>query len=151
MKTTDVNNMNWSQIKIFLNRKTSKFLVITLVLLSVGTTLVSSTNYKTLLSARAQSIATVSMVKEASNPTTPNPYNPSPLKVKAGTTVTWTNNDSTLHTVSSGLPEQGAVGTLFDSSLIAPGKTYTHTFDKPGTFDYSCTLHPFMHGQVIVK
>jgi plastocyanin len=40
---------------------------------------------------------------------------------------------------------------LFDSSLIAPGKTYMHTFDKTGTFDYSCTLHPFMHGQVIVK
>ena len=95
--------------------------------------------------------ATVSIVKGSSSPSITKPYDPSPLTIKTGTSVTWTNNDSTLHTVSSGLPEQGAVGTLFDSSLIAPGKTYKHTFDKTGTFDYSCTLHPFMHGQVIVK
>ncbi|MFL6365485.1 MAG: plastocyanin/azurin family copper-binding protein [Nitrososphaeraceae archaeon] len=40
---------------------------------------------------------------------------------------------------------------MFDSSTISPGKTFTHKFDKAGTFDYSCTLHPFMHGQIIAK
>ena len=99
----------------------------------------------------AQTAASVSIVKGASSPSIAKPYDPSPLTVKSGTSVKWTNNDSTLHTVSSGLPEQGATGTLFDSSLMAPGKTYTHAFEKAGTFDYSCTLHPFMHGQVIVK
>ena len=53
--------------------------------------------------------------------------------------------------MTSGLPEKGDVGTLFDSSLISPGMTFVHVFDKQGTFDYSCTLHPFMHGQIIVK
>ncbi|MFL6338956.1 MAG: plastocyanin/azurin family copper-binding protein, partial [Nitrososphaeraceae archaeon] len=71
--------------------------------------------------------------------------------ITRGIMVVWTNKDSSLHTVTSGLPEQGSVGDLFDSGIISPEETFSYTFDKPGTFDYSCTLHPFMHGQVIVK
>ena len=99
----------------------------------------------------AQTAASVSIVKGSSSPSISKPYDPSPLTVKAGTSVTWTNNDSSIHTVTSGLPEKGDVGTLFDSSLISPGKTFVHIFDKQGSFDYSCTLHPFMHGQINVK
>ena len=99
----------------------------------------------------AQTTTSVSIVQGSSSPTTSKPYDPSPLTVKTGTSVTWTNNDSSIHTVTSGLPENGDVGTLFDSSLINPGMTFVHVFDKQGTFDYSCTLHPFMHGQIIVK
>jgi plastocyanin len=95
--------------------------------------------------------ASVSIVQGSSSPTISKPYDPSPLTVKTDTSVTWTNKDSTIHTVTSGLPENGDVGTLFDSSLINPGNTFVHVFDKQGTFDYSCTLHPFMHGQIIVK
>ena len=95
--------------------------------------------------------ASVSIVQGSSSPTISKPYDPSPLTVKTGTSVTWTNNDSSIHTVTSGLPEKGDVGTLFDSSLINPGNTFVHVFDKQGTFDYSCTLHPFMHGQIVVK
>ena len=95
--------------------------------------------------------ASVSIVQGSSSPTISKPYDPSPLTVKTGTSVTWTNKDSTIHTVTSGLPEKGDVGTLFDSSLINPGNTFVHVFDKQGTFDYSCTLHPFMHGQINVK
>ena len=99
----------------------------------------------------AQTTASVSIVQGSSSPTVSKPYDPSPLTVKPGTSVTWTNNDSSIHTVTSGLPEKGDIGTLFDSSLINPGMTFVHIFDKQGTFDYSCTLHPFMHGQIIVK
>lgn len=99
----------------------------------------------------AQTTASVSIVQGSSSPSISKAYDPSPLTVKTGTSVTWTNNDSSIHTVTSGLPELGNVGTLFDSSLISPGNTFVHVFDKQGTFDYSCTLHPFMHGQVIVK
>ena len=95
--------------------------------------------------------ASVSIVQGSSSPSISKAYDPSPLTVKTGTSVTWTNNDSSIHTVTSGLPENGDVGTLFDSSLINPGNTFVHVFDKQGTFDYSCTLHPFMHGQIIVK
>ena len=106
--------------------------------------------YQTPVYAQATA-ASVSIVQGSSSPTISKPYDPSPLTVKAGTSVTWTNKDSTIHTVTSGLPEKGDVGTLFDSSLINPGNTFVHLFDKQGTFDYSCTLHPFMHGQIIVK
>src|ERR671930_1426338 len=99
----------------------------------------------------AQTTASVSIVKGSSSPSISKPYDPSPLTVKAGTSVTWTNNDSSIHTVTSGLPEKGDVGTLFDSSLISLGKTFVHIFDKQGSFDYSCTLHPFMHGMINVK
>jgi plastocyanin len=95
--------------------------------------------------------ASVSIVRGSTSPTISKPYDPSPLTVKSGTSVTWTNKDSSIHTVTSGLPETGDVGTLFDSGLISPGKSFVHVFDKQGTFDYSCTLHPFMHGQIIVK
>ena len=128
----------------------SLFYVIGLMTLSFGLFILASIHSQQ-SSVFAQTAASVSIVKGASSPSIAKPYDPSPLTVKSGTSVKWTNNDSTLHTVSSGLPEQGATGTLFDSSLMAPGKTYTHAFEKAGTFDYSCTLHPFMHGQVIVK
>jgi nitrite reductase (NO-forming) len=78
-------------------------------------------------------------------------YEPATLTVRAGTTVTWKNLDSTLHTVTSGSAETGVSGTEFDSSYLAGGKTFQHTFSSAGTFDYYCTLHPFMKGQVVVN
>jgi plastocyanin len=125
--------------------------IIGLLILSFGLAVILASIHSQQSSVHAQSVASVSIVKGSSSPSIAKPYDPSPVTIKQGTSVTWTNNDSTLHTVSSGLPEQGAIGTLFDSSLIAPGKTFTHAFDKAGSFDYSCTLHPFMRGQVVVK
>ena len=78
-------------------------------------------------------------------------YEPPTLTVPTGTTVTWKNSDSTLHTVTSGSAESGVSGTEFDSSYMAGGKTFQHTFSSAGTFDYYCTLHPFMKGQVVVN
>ena len=128
--------------------KRTAYLGIALIL-SLGVVL-GSVKYG-MVSIHAQSSTSVSIVSGASSPSISKPYNPSPLTVKPGTSVTWTNNDSTIHTVTSGLPEQGEVGTLFDSSIMSPGKTFTHIFDKTGIFDYSCTLHPFMRGQIISK
>jgi plastocyanin len=75
---------------------------------------------------------------------------PDTLTVSKGTTVSWTNGDSTLHTVTSGSPEAGNSGTEFDSSYLAAGKTFQHPFNTAGTFDYYCTLHPYMKGKVVV-
>jgi plastocyanin len=76
---------------------------------------------------------------------------PETLTVSTGTTVTWTNGDSTLHTVTSGSAESGNSGTEFDSSYLAAGKTFQHQFGTAGTFDYYCTLHPWMKGKVVVS
>src|SRR5919205_2755538 len=130
----------------------SRLLMLIIVLaITISGVLVESPNMLYQHLVYAQTTASVSIVKGSSSPSISKPYDPSPLTVKAGASVTWTNNDSSIHTVTSGLPENGDVGTLFDSSLINPGMTFVHVFDKQGTFDYSCTLHPFMHGQIIVK
>jgi plastocyanin len=93
----------------------------------------------------------VSIVKGASNPSTQKPYNPSPLNVAVSRTVLWTNNDNAAHTVTEGNPSGNTPSNGFDSGILNPGQTFKHAFDKPGTVDYYCTLHPFMLGQVMVK
>jgi plastocyanin len=98
----------------------------------------------------AQTGTSVSIVPGSSAPNNPKFYDPSPVNVAVGTNVTWTNNDATLHTAVSGTPDSGPSGE-FDSSYLAKGKTFSHKFDTAGTFDYYCTLHPFMIGQVVVK
>ena len=93
----------------------------------------------------------VLIVKGASNLSTQKPYNPSPLNVAVGRTVLWINNDNAAHTVTEGNPSGNTPSNGFDSGILNPGQTFKHAFDKPGTVDYYCTLHPFMLGQVMVK
>lgn len=81
---------------------------------------------------------------------------PNPIQAKVGQTVVWTNDDSAMHTVTSGKIGAADAGKVFDSGLQGPtaltgkGKTFEHTFDTAGEFDYHCTLHPAMTGKVIV-
>ena len=94
----------------------------------------------------------VSIVAGSSSPSNGKFFDPDPINVSTGATVTWTNDDTTLHTVTSGSPESGAAsGAEFDSSYLGAGKTFQHTFASAGTFDYYCTLHPFMVGKVVVS
>ena len=76
---------------------------------------------------------------------------PDTLTVSKGTTATWVNDDSVVHTVTSGKPNSKNGGAEFNSSYLDAGKTFQHTFDTAGTFPYYCTLHPFMKGKVIVS
>ena len=83
--------------------------------------------------------------------TTNNCFAPNPLTVAPGTTVTWKNTDTVSHYVTSGKASDETTGTVFDSgNLIKPGSTYQFTFANAGTFDYFCSVHPWMTGQVIV-
>jgi plastocyanin len=68
-------------------------------------------------------------------------FGPTPLTVSVGTTVTWTNDDSTTHTLTS-TTGPGS----FVSGKLAPGSTFSHTFDQACTYDYMCTIHSTMHG-----
>jgi plastocyanin len=87
------------------------------------------------------------------NPT--NGFSPKSVSVKVGDTVTWTNNDNTIHTVISGTGISDTnKGKDFDSGLTAlttTGKTYSHQFTKAGDFPYFCELHPAMTGKVTVS
>jgi plastocyanin len=72
-----------------------------------------------------------------------NSYSPNPSEIKVGEVVTWVNEDSAIHTVTS------TDGT-FDSDILRRGQTYNYTFDSVGEYSYFCTLHPDMVGRVTV-
>ena len=76
-------------------------------------------------------------------------YLPYSVSIKEYSSATWTNDDTTVHTATSGVPSEGPDG-IFDSGLISPGKTFTNQFDEEGTFDYYCIAHPWMTGNVVV-
>jgi plastocyanin len=75
---------------------------------------------------------------------------PAEVTVKVGDTVTWSNDDSAAHTVTSGTPTDGPDGT-FDSSLFMAGTTFSYTFDTAGEYNYFCMVHPWMTGKVQVN
>jgi plastocyanin len=70
-------------------------------------------------------------------------FAPATLTVHAGTTVTWTNRDEEPHTVAA---SDGS----FHSPGMGTGATFSHIFAAAGTFDYVCSIHPMMHGTVVV-
>ncbi|MFF3073420.1 cupredoxin family copper-binding protein [Kitasatospora sp. NPDC057904] len=72
-------------------------------------------------------------------------FAPAAVTVKAGTTVTWTNQDSEPHTVTG----QNNTGPL-NSKALTTGQSYSYTFTTPGTYSYLCTIHPFMTATVTV-
>lgn len=71
-------------------------------------------------------------------------FQPDPMTIPVGTTVSWTNQDSAQHSVTS-----TAAG--FDSGLMGEGGTFTMSFDTPGTWAYVCSRHASMQGTIIVQ
>jgi plastocyanin len=76
-----------------------------------------------------------------------NSYNPNPIEIKVGDTMTWINSDSSPHSVTSS-SNDGSI--TFDSDVLRRGETFSFTFDKEGQYPYLCTLHPSMVGTVVV-
>ena len=73
-------------------------------------------------------------------------FSPVNISVKAGTKVTWTNNDSATHTVTE---TNGKTGP--SSGNLSNGDSYSFTFTKPGIYHYDCAIHPNMTGTVTVN
>ena len=95
----------------------------------------------------------VSIVSGASS-LTDTAFQPNPVQVSVGATVTWTNDDSQPHTVTSG--QNAQPDNKFNSSpnfnpLLNPGQTFSHTFTEAGQYPYFCLLHPNMVGTVSVS
>lgn len=70
-------------------------------------------------------------------------YSPQNITVPVGTTVTWVQDDSTIHTVTD-------VG-VFDSGHLSRGQLFRYTFRTPGTYDYHGSVHPGLTGSVTVQ
>lgn len=110
--------------------------------------------------------AVVTIAKGAANPEVDltlqkvgNWYTPKQTAVSVGDTVTWKNEDIEPHTVTSGLGggiqsvqtnEKGKPDGIFDSNFFSPGESWSRTFYNPGTYNYFCTIHPWMEGVVVV-
>ena len=76
-------------------------------------------------------------------------YLPYSMSIKSGHKVTWINEDTAAHTVTSGTVDGGPDG-IFDSSIFMSGETFEHTFDDLGKFDYFCIVHSWMTGIIEV-
>jgi plastocyanin len=72
-------------------------------------------------------------------------FEPSNITVNVGATVTWNNEDSTFHTVTSD------TGSELNSGNLATGQSFSHTFNTTGTFSYHCAMHTSMRAQVVVQ
>ena len=87
-------------------------------------------------------------------------YKPAEVTINVNDTVRWINYDTEPHTVTSGMGgglasagtnSKGKPNGLFDSGLFKPGDSWSFKFNRPGTFNYFCTIHPWMEGVVNVK
>lgn len=89
-------------------------------------------------------------------------YQPDPIEVEPGTTITWLNEDNIDHTVTSGIQrDQGVPGVeedvgsqpdgTFDGDLPMKGASFSFTFEEAGTFAYFCEIHAGMTGVVEVS
>ena len=76
-------------------------------------------------------------------------YIPYHVIVSAGEEITWSNDDSAAHTVTSGSP--GAADGIFDSSLFTAGDIFSITLDDSGEYPYFCMVHPWMLGNITVN
>lgn len=77
-------------------------------------------------------------------------YLPYEITVAAGATVTWSNDDTAAHTVTSGNINAGPTS-AFDSGMLMAGDTFEFTFKGAGNFDYFCMIHPWMTGIVHIS
>ena len=71
-------------------------------------------------------------------------FSPTPLTVRAGSTVTWTNKDDEPHTVVS---DTG----VFKSGGMDTNESFSYRFNKPGTYHFTCPIHSSMVGTVVVQ
>ena len=72
-------------------------------------------------------------------------FNPQILNIKSGTNVSWINNDSVPHTITSDSEN------ILNSPTLAPGESFNFTFTNSGTINYHCNIHRTMNGTIIVE
>jgi plastocyanin len=98
-------------------------------------------------------VTPVSIVVGASVPTNGEFYSPETVETSVGSMVTWSNDDSLPHTVTSGVVENNSPvpDGSFDSGIMMNGDAFSFVFESAGEYPYYCTVHPFMTGQVNVN
>jgi plastocyanin len=128
--------------------------IVPLVLTALAVSFLFALGLAGISSAAAQeseSETTVSMSKGSQAPDNPEFYEPAEVTVEAGETITWKNEDTAIHTATSG--ENATPDGKFDTSLVSPGQSSKPQAmpSEPGEYSYFCTLHPWMTGTVTVS
>jgi plastocyanin len=102
--------------------------------------------------ALSQSDREVSIPRGAQSLTQAKFYEPTDITVQPGTTITWSNHDTVIHTATSGDSDSGTPDGRFDTGFIQPGKSKTVILipGAKGKIAYFCQVHPFMRGEVTV-
>ncbi|MEW6604209.1 MAG: plastocyanin/azurin family copper-binding protein, partial [Thermoproteota archaeon] len=116
----------------------------------------SSTGNRTASTPPASGGATVtevSIVVGSAVPTNGVYYDPETIETSVGSMVTWSNDDSSPHTATSGMVENNSPSPdgKFDSGIMNPGGSFSFVFDAVGEYPYYCMLHPWMTGTVTVN
>ncbi len=111
-----------------MKRRTSLLLIIAVVAIGIASYIISSSTYVTIGNYE---------------------YKPKELTIKTGSTVTWINTDLYVHTIRAGTPEKPTGE--FNSGDLGLMGIYSHTFTKPGTYQYHCQPHPYMRGTITVE
>lgn len=129
-----------------MNKNTIIAIIAVVVVLGGGVAYVSSSSKSSDHAAmKPSTTATANQPVDANSVSISNyAFDPTPLKVKKGTKVTWTNYDVAKHSVVA----DSGTGPM--SELFGKGQTYSYTFDTAGTYKYHCEPHPYMHGTVEV-
>jgi plastocyanin len=119
---------------------------ITGAVLAAGATLAACGGTKHLAAPAGNTRATLPPAAVATQQVTVDnfAFMPAAITVKAGSTVTWTNKDEEPHSVVS------ASDGIRSQTLAGDALSYSHTFRTAGTYSYNCSIHPFMHGTVVV-
>ncbi|MGC1176472.1 MAG: plastocyanin/azurin family copper-binding protein [Candidatus Saccharimonadales bacterium] len=121
-------------------------IALVIVVVVLGLVVVKSSDHKTATTTTATSADTSSAVATNAVNISNYMFDPMVIKVKVGTTVTWTNKDSVHHSVTADTTSSDAP----NSSLFGQNETYRFTFKKAGTYTFHCIPHPYMHGTVVV-
>jgi plastocyanin len=100
--------------------------------------------------AATQLVTSVSIVNGASVPTNEEFFVPDDVQITAGSVVTWKNDDTASHTVTSGSVQNNTPtpNGNFDSGILNAGDSFQFVFDKAGEYPYYCTIHPWMAAKV---
>jgi plastocyanin len=95
-------------------------------------------------------VTSVSIANGASVPTNEEFFVPDPVRITVGSMVTWKNDDTASHTVTSGTVQNNTPTPdgRFDSGILNAGDSFPFVFDKAGEYPYYCTIHPWMTAKV---
>lgn len=128
------------------------------VTLPEGFTLADGESASKSVTVTADQTATVSWGAIADDPPaqqnaavtlTASSFDPSSVTITVGSTVQWTNGTATAHTITPNNSSQ--TGAWADESISGDGATFSHTFDTTGEYDYHCSIHAGMTGEIIVQ